>query len=688
VRRRTMIALALTISVSALHAQAGDPPSRAARISALTGQASLQPAGATDWSEAALNYTVTTGDRIYTGAGSRIELEVGPMSVRIGDNSDVTVTNLTDGFMQLGVEQGTLRLSVYRLPRGDSIEVDTPNGAVMVTTPGSYLIDIPDNDNFTIVSVDDGSVEVVGPGVDQIVRSGQAVQLSGTDNIRAISVPRPSRTSFDQWGADRDSRVSSAGCSRYMSPDIPGCADLNDNGRWETNAQYGAVWYPRNVSSDWVPYRDGRWVWIDPWGWSWVDDEPWGYAPFHYGRWAQFGASWGWIPGPVAVRPYYAPALVAFVGGSGWSVGVSIGTQAWFPLGPREAYIPSYHHDDAYLRQVNISNIRNVTNINTIINVQNVDRVNYVNRTRGITAVPTATFSNGRPVSKEVVRVAPEASGRGSIISHPSAAPVARAALGGRPAAAPPPAAPRPAMVTTASPRAVPPGQAGRAPQRGQPQQAAPQQAPPQKAVPQQAPPQKAVPQQVPPQKAAPQQVPPQRGQPQQPQPQPAQPQQAQPQQRGQPQRGGNPAPVPIVKTQTPPPSAAIPPIQPQPRQAAVPANQPRQGRPIITRAPPPPQAPPFQAKEPALQAHPGKALEPQQVQNVRAGRPAGPTKDPETAAHQVVPPPAAARVPVTPPPAAAPPKPTPPTPAPPAAGRGRGAKPDSGGRGKKPGGE
>jgi hypothetical protein len=673
VRRRILVTFALTISASALSAQQGSPPSRAARISALTGQVSLQPSGATDWGEAALNYTVTTGDRIYSAADSRLELEIGSMSVRIADLSDVTVTNLSDGFLQLGIEQGTVRLSVYRLPRGDSIEVDTPNGAVMVTTPGSYLIDIPDNDNFTVVSVDDGSVEIVGPGVDQIVRRGQAVQLSGTDDIRAVSMQRPSLTPFDRWAADRDARVGSAGCSRYMSRDIPGCADLDDNGRWESNAQYGAVWYPSNMSSDWVPYRDGRWVWIDPWGWSWVGDEPWGYAPFHYGRWAQFGASWGWIPGPMEVRPYYAPALVAFVGGSGWSVGVSVGTQAWFPLGPREAYIPSYHHDDAYLRQVNISNVRNVTNINTIINVQDVNRVTYVNRTRGITAVPTDVFRSGNPIAKAAVRVAPEAAGRGSIISHPVATPVARAALGGRPAAAPPRAAARPPMITTASPRAVPAG-ARVAQPRGQPQQAAPQQAQPQRGAPQQAQPQKGAPQQAQPQQPAPQ-LPPQRG---------------------------RPAPVPAVKVETPPPSAAIPPIQPQPRKAAAPTDQPRQGRPIITRTPPPPQALPFPAKEPALQAHPGKPLEPQQTQNIRSGRPAGPAKDPENASHQVVVPPSA---PVRPP-AAAPAKPAPaappakPTPAPPAGGKpapaaggkqppaGRGKQPDSTARGgaKKPG--
>jgi hypothetical protein len=587
VRHLASIACALAISASALHAQWASPPSRVARISALVGEASLQPSGATDWSEAALNYTVTTGDRIYTAQGSRIELEIGPMSVRIADNSDVTVTNLTDGFMQLGVAQGTLRLSVYRLPRGDSIEVDTPNGAVIVTTPGEYRIDIPDNTNYTVVSADAGSMEIIGPGIYQALRAGQAVQLSGTDPIRAVSIPRPRLTSFDQWGADRDRRLGSAACSRYMSRDIPGCADLDEAGRWESNAEYGAVWYPSRVSADWVPYRDGRWVWIEPWGWSWVADEPWGYAPFHYGRWARFGPAWGWIPGPVEVRPYYAPALVAFIGGSGWSVGVSIGTQAWFPLGPREAYIPSYHHDDAYLRQVNITNIRNVTNINTIINVQNVSQVNYVNRSAGVTAVAGDVFRSGRPVGREAVRVRPEDVARAPIISHPTAAPVERAALGGRPAARPP-VAPRPAMITTAAPRPE--------------QQAAPGN----------------------------------RG---------AQGRGAQPpgaQQRG----GAQPPPTVVPKTplprevkETPPPTAAAPPIPPATKPGAEPPGQQRAPRAIITRTPPPPQVPPFKAREPALKVDPGKPLEPQQVQNVRAGRPAGPPKDPENPPHKVVPP-------------------------------------------------
>src|SRR5437016_591981 len=117
-----------------------------------------------------------------------------------------------------------------------------------------------------------------------------------------------------------------------------GVEDLDDYGDWRSSPEYGDVWFPR-VSAGWAPYREGHWAWIDPWGWTWVDDDPWGYAPFHYGRWAAFGGRWGWIPGPVAVRPVYAPALVVFVGGGGFVAG---GNVAWFAMGPREVYVPSY----------------------------------------------------------------------------------------------------------------------------------------------------------------------------------------------------------------------------------------------------------------------------------------------------------------------------------------------------------
>src|SRR5437870_10131594 len=58
-------------------ADADDPPARVARISYLKGSVSLQVSGDTGWSEATLNYPVTTGDRLYTDQDSRAELQVG-----------------------------------------------------------------------------------------------------------------------------------------------------------------------------------------------------------------------------------------------------------------------------------------------------------------------------------------------------------------------------------------------------------------------------------------------------------------------------------------------------------------------------------------------------------------------------------------------------------------------------------
>src|SRR5437867_1713415 len=82
----------------------------------------------------------------------------------------------------------------------------------------------------------------------------------------------------------------------------------------------------------------------NPWGWTWVDDAPWGFAPFHYGRWVWYRSRWCWAPGSYVARPVYAPALVAWVGGPSVNVSVSIGRSSppvgWFPLGPREVYVP------------------------------------------------------------------------------------------------------------------------------------------------------------------------------------------------------------------------------------------------------------------------------------------------------------------------------------------------------------
>ena len=443
------IFLAAAVVAAPLFAQDSEvnPPGRVARLSVIEGKVSLQVAGSDQWSEAARNYPLTTGDRLYTDRGGRAELQVGPYAVRLSEATDLTVANLTDQLMQLGLGQGTIRVSVYSHEEGDSIEVDTTNGALTFHRPGDYRVDSDPSGNGTLVVVDRGSLQVSGGGADQRLERGQAAKLVGTESVQVEPVSPPAPDDFDHWSAERDRRIESARSPEYVGRGVPGSDDLDEYGRWEAAPDYGPVWYPSAVPAGWVPYRYGRWVWVEPWGWTWVEEEPWGFCPFHYGRWVVIGRRWGWIPGPVVVRPVYAPALVVFVGGPNFVVAVG-STAAWFPLGPSEPYYPWYHYGGDYLRQVNVTNVRNVTNITNITNVTNINNIQYVNRGRATTAVPGDVFRTAQPVRGHVLRVDPQTVARAQVIPHPSISPARRAAVGGGPVVPPPARIARPIPIS------------------------------------------------------------------------------------------------------------------------------------------------------------------------------------------------------------------------------------------------
>jgi hypothetical protein len=443
-----------------LFADAGDPPARVARLSFIKGAVSLQPSGASDWSQPSLNYPLTIGDRIYTDQDSLAELEVGSAAVRASAATDLTLANLDDHFMQLGLGQGTLRVRVFDLPTGDSVEVDTPNGALTLLLLGDYRVETFPNENATLVIVTNGRLEVSGGGAPQWVESGQAAKLTGSGPIQVSFVSPPSPDAFDQWCWERDRHFISSDSARYVNPETPGYYDLDTYGVWDEHTPLGPVWYPAGVPVVWVPYSVGRWVWIVPWGWTWVESEPWGFAPFHYGRWAFIGTRWGWLPGPVAMRPFYAPALVVFLGGPQFSLGLGAGgVQAWFPLGPGEPFFPWYHSSGAYLRRVNVTNLRQAADIATITNISNLNSIHFVNKRAATTAAPTAVFRSGLRIDRHVIRVNPQQLAGAQIIPHPETNPTARALGGGKPTPNPPRITTR-ATISATGPR-LPPAPAG-----------------------------------------------------------------------------------------------------------------------------------------------------------------------------------------------------------------------------------
>jgi hypothetical protein len=452
----TLLAVALLGTTFSLRVaaqdQQDDPPSRVARLGHMEGSISFQPAGESEWVQAVSNRPLTTGDKIWADRDSRAELQLGAASIRLNSNTGFSFLNLDDRTVQIQLSAGAINVRVRHLSRDDVFEIDTPNQAFTIFQPGRYRIEASEDGNNTVVSVREGEGESTGNGQTYTLHAGQRVTFSGTNSLNADFETLGPPDNFDNWSYGRDRRYEDSRSSRYVSHDVVGYEDLDDNGDWRPDSSYGNVWYPR-VSPGWAPYREGHWAWIDPWGWTWVDDEPWGYAPFHYGRWMAIDGRWGWIPGPVEVVPVYAPALVVFVGGGAVAFGDNVG---WFPLGPREVYVPSYQVSRGYVNRVNVSNttvnqttITNVYNTTIVNNNTTINNVNYVNRNvnGAVTAVPQRVFATAQPVSRAAVPVNARQLASAPLATRAPVPPAREAVLGARAQTANSVAAP-PAAVT------------------------------------------------------------------------------------------------------------------------------------------------------------------------------------------------------------------------------------------------
>lgn len=434
--------LFLILSASLLHAFStpamadDDPPGRVARLNYIQGSVSFQPAGESDWVQANPNRPLTTGDSLWADKNSRGELHIDSTVIRLSSETGITFLNLDDRTVQIQLAEGSLSAHLRRLDGGDAFEIDTPNLAFTVQRPGDYRVDVDPNGNTTVVTVREGEGDVTGGGSEFHLDSGDSDTFSGTDTLTYDGGTAGPPDDFDQWGRARDDREERAESARYVSRDVIGYEDLDEYGDWRSTPDYGYVWFPSRVAAGWAPYRFGHWVWIEPWGWTWVDDEPWGFTPFHYGRWAIYRGAWCWVPGPVVVRPVYAPALVAFVGGPGFGVSLAIGGGggvAWFPLGPREVYVPPYATSLRYVQNVNITNTTvNVVNVTNIYNNRDYARLNYVNRNNigAITAVSRDTFVNARPVNTSFIRLNPQQLRGAEIERGASLAPVRQSVIG------------------------------------------------------------------------------------------------------------------------------------------------------------------------------------------------------------------------------------------------------------------
>jgi hypothetical protein len=414
----------------------GDPPTRVVRLNYAEGPVSRQPAGLDDWAPALVNLPLAAGDSLWVGPGGIAELHAGATDLRLAQGSGLDVLRLDSRALQLGLPRGTMEL---RLPPGwdmDSVEVDTPTGAVLLDHPGIYRVDVDPGGAADQVTVRSGQAEVTAAGTTVPVNPGNTLDLSGGDQPSYDVGEARTPDGFDRWCAVRERREDASESAIYVGRDMTGYEDLDGHGDWRMDKTYGTVWAPR-VAADWAPYRDGRWAWSEPYGWTWVDAAPWGFAPSHYGRWAQADHAWVWVPHAEGMRmskPVYAPALVAFVGGPGLHGAAPAGAGvAWFPLGPREPYLPAYVASRAYVQALNAGSLAPGA---SAFNAS----AGHVNQgiQGAVTVVPQSVFLGSGPVAAAALAVHGPALAQGLRVgSAPALVPRRESVLAALPGAAP-----------------------------------------------------------------------------------------------------------------------------------------------------------------------------------------------------------------------------------------------------------
>lgn len=340
------------LALSAL-AQAQEAPGIAGRVSVAQGDVSLESAQGRG--DAAINWPVTGGDIITAGRGARAEVRIGSTAVRLDGESSLEVVRLDEDSLRLRLYYGSLNVRVMNRDLLDGFEVETPHGSVRMHEPGRIRVDAERAPQSTAVHVFEGVAVLSVPGSTLTVREGRSAEAQAGDVRTGAAI----RDGFDDWAWLRDLRDDRAMATRYIPREMTGYEELDQHGSWRDSAEYGPLWIPRAVPVGWVPYRDGRWTWIAPWGWTWVDNAPWGYAPSHYGRWVMVNSRWCWAPGRRIARPVWAPALVGWIGGSNWNLSFTSGghrhrpAQGWYPLSPHDEFIPYYVARRDHLKRIN-----------------------------------------------------------------------------------------------------------------------------------------------------------------------------------------------------------------------------------------------------------------------------------------------------------------------------------------------
>jgi len=165
---------------------------------------------------------------------------------------------------QIRLTEGTINVRVRRLEQDETFESIHPTLLSPILSSGQLQNQRQRSGDATVVVVRDGEGEVTGGGSAYAMHPRETGTFAGIDQLDADIQRFDNDDDFDRWSRDRDRREDRSQSSRYVSSDVIGYEDLDDNGGWRPTQEYGTVWFPHTTIVGWAPYRYGHWVWISP----------------------------------------------------------------------------------------------------------------------------------------------------------------------------------------------------------------------------------------------------------------------------------------------------------------------------------------------------------------------------------------------------------------------------------------
>src|SRR3984957_3502034 len=239
-----------------------EPGRFVARLSVLNGDVSVRRGDSGDVVAAALNAPLMADDRLLTSSSGRAEVQLDSSNmIRIGPNSEVRFTAMDVRSFQVQIAAGTVTFRTLRAGQAQ-VEVDTPSVAVRSLRPGAYRVTVHE-DGTSEITVRSGEAEIDSQRGGEHLEAGQTMDARGSAADAEFQVVQGIPLDpFDRWNDERDRYIENSQSARHMSPAISGGEDLDQNGQWVNDPNYGSVWQP-TVGPDWAPYQNGQWVWED-----------------------------------------------------------------------------------------------------------------------------------------------------------------------------------------------------------------------------------------------------------------------------------------------------------------------------------------------------------------------------------------------------------------------------------------